>query len=156
MYKLYVPLVMLLSEEVLPDFAILSFSSSFLMLYKFVGRVFGNIHCVGAVGCYIRVWSFRRHSLENSRSFGIFSLGSGAQRGERVWAIDLDPVDGSPPLLQNPSRPPLLLPNWVVATPSLSCSPPQWQPPLPSPCLPPPSRFPPLTARIEKRRSTLN
>jgi hypothetical protein len=24
-------------------------------------------------------------------------LGSGAQMGERVWAIDLDPVDGSPP-----------------------------------------------------------
>jgi hypothetical protein len=52
LYKLYVPLVMLLSKEVLPDFAILSFSSSFLMLYKFVGRVFGNIHCVGVVGCY--------------------------------------------------------------------------------------------------------
>jgi hypothetical protein len=46
-----------------------------------------------------------------------FPLGSGAQRGERVWVIDLDPVDGSPPLLQNPSRPPLLLPNWVAATP---------------------------------------
>jgi hypothetical protein len=43
---------MLLSKEVLPDFAILSFSSSFLMLYKFVGRVFDNIHYVGAVGCY--------------------------------------------------------------------------------------------------------
>jgi hypothetical protein len=26
-----------------------------------------------------------------------FPLGSGAQRGERVWAIDLDPVDESPP-----------------------------------------------------------
>jgi hypothetical protein len=22
------------------------------MLFKFVGRVFGNIHCVGAMGCY--------------------------------------------------------------------------------------------------------
>jgi hypothetical protein len=43
---------MLLSMEVLPDFAVLSFSSSFLMLYKFVGRVFGNIHCVEAVGRY--------------------------------------------------------------------------------------------------------
>jgi hypothetical protein len=52
LYKLYVSLVMLLSKEVLPDFTILSFSSSFLMLYKFVGRVFGNFHCVGAVGCY--------------------------------------------------------------------------------------------------------
>jgi hypothetical protein len=31
-----------------------------------------------------------------------FSLGSGAQMGERVWAIDLDPVDGSPP---SPSQP---------------------------------------------------
>jgi hypothetical protein len=33
----------------------------------------------------------------NSRSFGIFPLGSGAQMGERVWAFDLDPMDGSPP-----------------------------------------------------------
>jgi hypothetical protein len=33
----------------------------------------------------------------NSRSFGIFPLGSGAQMGERVRAIDLDPMDGSPP-----------------------------------------------------------
>jgi hypothetical protein len=42
MYKLYVPLVMLLSREVLPDFSLLSVSISFLMLFKFVGRVFGN------------------------------------------------------------------------------------------------------------------
>jgi hypothetical protein len=34
LYKLYVPLVMLLSREVLPDFAIISFSISFLILYK--------------------------------------------------------------------------------------------------------------------------
>jgi hypothetical protein len=33
----------------------------------------------------------------NSRSFDIFSLGSGAQMGERVRAFDLDPMDGSPP-----------------------------------------------------------
>jgi hypothetical protein len=33
----------------------------------------------------------------NSRSFGIFLLGSGAQMGERVRAFDLDPMDGSPP-----------------------------------------------------------
>jgi hypothetical protein len=58
-----------------------------------------------------------------------FPLGSGAQRGERVWAIDLDPVDGSPPLLPNPSRPlsfspidcsrplPLLLSSPLVAAP---------------------------------------
>jgi hypothetical protein len=45
MYKLYVFLVMLLSGEV-------SVSISFLMLFKFCGRVFGNIHCVGAMGCY--------------------------------------------------------------------------------------------------------
>jgi hypothetical protein len=41
--------VMLLSREVLPDFAILSFSMCFI---SFVGRVFGNIHCVGSVECY--------------------------------------------------------------------------------------------------------
>jgi hypothetical protein len=69
--------------------------------------------------CGIGVWSFRRHSSENSRSFHNFPLGSRAQRGERVWAIDLDPVDGSPPLLPNPSRP-------------LSFSPIGLQPPPPS------------------------
>jgi hypothetical protein len=41
---------MLLSREVLPDFAILSFS---MCCISHVGRVFGNIHCVGSVGCYI-------------------------------------------------------------------------------------------------------
>jgi hypothetical protein len=49
LYKLYVSLVMLLSREVLPDFAILSFS---MCCISFVGRVFGNIHFVGSVGCY--------------------------------------------------------------------------------------------------------
>jgi hypothetical protein len=49
LYKLYASLVMLLSREVLPDFAILSFS---MCCISFVGRVFGNIHCVGSVGCY--------------------------------------------------------------------------------------------------------
>jgi hypothetical protein len=38
LYKLYVPLVMLLSREELPDFAILSFSTSFLVLHKFCGK----------------------------------------------------------------------------------------------------------------------
>lgn len=52
MYKLYVPLVMLLSREVLPDFSLFSVSISFLLLFEFVGRVFGNTHCVGAMGCY--------------------------------------------------------------------------------------------------------
>jgi hypothetical protein len=37
-YKLYVPLVMLLSGEVLLDFALLSIFISFLMLFKFCGR----------------------------------------------------------------------------------------------------------------------
>jgi hypothetical protein len=32
------PLVVLLSREVLPDFAILSFSISFLVLHKFSGK----------------------------------------------------------------------------------------------------------------------
>jgi hypothetical protein len=50
LYKLYASLVMLLSREVLPDFAILSFS---MCCISFVGRfVFGIIHCVGSVGCY--------------------------------------------------------------------------------------------------------
>jgi hypothetical protein len=38
MYKLYVPLVMLLSGKVLPDFALLFVSISFLMLFKFCGK----------------------------------------------------------------------------------------------------------------------
>jgi hypothetical protein len=38
LYKLYVPLVMILSREVLPEFAILSFSISFLVLHKFCGN----------------------------------------------------------------------------------------------------------------------
>jgi hypothetical protein len=38
MYKLYVPLVMLLSGEVLPDFVLLSVSISFLMFFKFCGK----------------------------------------------------------------------------------------------------------------------
>jgi hypothetical protein len=54
MYKLYVPLVMLLSREVLPDFSLISVSISFLMLFEFVGRVFGNTHCVGAMECYMQ------------------------------------------------------------------------------------------------------
>jgi hypothetical protein len=40
MYKLYVPLVMLFSREVLPDFALLYVSISFLMLFKFCGKGF--------------------------------------------------------------------------------------------------------------------
>ena len=50
-----------------------------------------------------------------------FPLGSGAQMGERVRAIDLDPMDGSPPLLPNPSRP-LSLSPIVAAAPSLFLS----------------------------------
>jgi hypothetical protein len=85
-----------------------------------------------------------------------FSLGSGAQRGERVWGIDLDPVDGSPPLLPNPSRPPLRLPNWVAVAPLplLLSSPMAATPyPLHVSLLP---LDPPHAARIEKRTSTLN
>jgi hypothetical protein len=52
MYKLYVPLVMLLSREVLLDFSLLSVSIFFLCCLSFVGRVFRNINCVGAMGCY--------------------------------------------------------------------------------------------------------
>jgi hypothetical protein len=48
-----------------------------------------------------------------------FMLGSGAQMGERVWAIDLDLMDGSPPLLPNPSRP-LSFSPMVAAAPTLA------------------------------------
>jgi hypothetical protein len=38
--KLYVPLVMLLSREVLPDFVLFSVSITFLMCYMFCGKGF--------------------------------------------------------------------------------------------------------------------
>jgi hypothetical protein len=38
MHKFYVPPVMLLTREVLPDFSLLSVSISFLMLFKFCGN----------------------------------------------------------------------------------------------------------------------
>ena len=50
LYKLYASLVMLLSREVLPDFAILSFSMCCMSLVE--RFFFGIIHCVGSVGCY--------------------------------------------------------------------------------------------------------
>jgi hypothetical protein len=40
MSKFYVPLVMLLSREVLPDFVLFSVSITFLMWYKFCGKGF--------------------------------------------------------------------------------------------------------------------
>jgi hypothetical protein len=40
MSKLYVPLVMLPSREVLPDFVLFSVSITFLMWYKFCGKGF--------------------------------------------------------------------------------------------------------------------
>jgi hypothetical protein len=84
-----------------------------------------------------------------------FPLGLGAQRGERVWAIDLDPVDGSPPLLPNPSRP--------LSFSLMDCSRPL-PPWLSSPLAAAPYSLhgsllpldPPHAARIEKRGSTMN
>jgi hypothetical protein len=84
-----------------------------------------------------------------------FPLGSGAPRGERVWAIDLDPVDGSPPLLPNPSHPLSFSRIGLQPPPPSLALLPIGSRPLPSPWLHPPSRSP-HTARIEKRRSTLN
>jgi hypothetical protein len=62
--------------------------------------------------------------------------------GERVRAIDLDLMDGSPPLLPNPSRPPLPLPNCCSRPLPLPLLP-ICSRPLPSPRLPHPSRSPP-------------
>jgi hypothetical protein len=57
----------------------------------------------------------------NSRSFGIFSLGPGAQMGQRVRAIDLDPMNGSP--LSSPTLADTLsLSPVVAAAPSLFLS----------------------------------
>jgi hypothetical protein len=61
-----------------------------------------------------------------------FPLGSGAQIGERVWAIDLNPVDGSPPSSPTLAAPspssqfvaaaplPLFLSSPLAAAPTLS------------------------------------
>jgi hypothetical protein len=84
----------------------------------------------------------------------IFPLGSGAQMGERVRAIDLNPMDGSPPLssptLADPSPSPI-----VAAAPSLFLSSPF------AAALYPLHHFLlpldlPHAARIVKRRITLN
>jgi hypothetical protein len=60
----------------------------------------------------------------NNRSFGIFSLGSGAQMGECVRAFDLDPMDGSPtsPTLANPLSSQLLQPPPTLSTPLAAAS----------------------------------
>jgi hypothetical protein len=120
---------------------------------------FSFLSCSMALGFGVQEASLRK----TVDLLAFFSLGSGAQMGERVRAFGLDPMDGSP-LLSNPSRPPLLLPI-VAAAPTLSTL-----------CPPPPSLFLsspwaaalyplhcfllPLylhhAARIEKRRSTLN
>jgi hypothetical protein len=104
----------------------------------------------------IGVWSFRRHSSENNRSFSIFfrwgrELKGESEFGPLIWIRWM----GAP--LSSPT----------LATP-LSFSPIGLQPPppslallligsrpLPSPWLPPPSRSP-HAARIEKRRNTLD
>jgi hypothetical protein len=47
MYELHVsPLVMLVSKEVLPDFALFSLFITSLVLHKFSERSVGNIQCV--------------------------------------------------------------------------------------------------------------
>jgi hypothetical protein len=51
MYKLCVSLVMQLSKEMLPNFL-----SPFFVCFLICGRVFGNTHCVGAMGCYTQTW----------------------------------------------------------------------------------------------------
>jgi hypothetical protein len=89
---------------------------------------------------------------------------------ELKWESEFGPLIsirwmGALPLLPNPSRPPLLLPNGCSRPhpfhpfgrrppPSLPLFP-IGSRSLPSPWLPPPSRSP-NAARIEKRRSTLN
>jgi hypothetical protein len=58
---------MLLSREVLPNFALLSVSISFLMLFKFCGKgFFGNIHCVGVMGCYTIISRFIQINIQDS------------------------------------------------------------------------------------------
>jgi hypothetical protein len=83
-----------------------------------------------------------------------FPLESRAQMGERVRAIDLDPMDGSP--LSTPTlADPLSLSLIVAAAPSLFLS-----SPFAAALYPLHDFLTPLdlphAARIEKRRSTLN
>jgi hypothetical protein len=86
----------------------------------------------------------------NSRSFGIFFCWGQELR----WESEFGPLIsirwmGAPPLLPNPSRPSLPLPNCcsrplpLPLLPICSC-------PLPSPQLPPPSRSPPRSKDREE------
>jgi hypothetical protein len=82
------------------------------------------------LSCSVALWFGDSGGISqgSSRSFGIFfPLGSGAQMGERVWAIDLDPMDGSPPLLPTLADPFSL--SQIVAAAPPSSSPPHLQPP---------------------------
>jgi hypothetical protein len=103
--------------------------------------------------CGIGVWSFRRHSSGNSRSFGIFFRWG----RELKWESKFGPLIsirwmGAPfssPTLADPSPtpqwlqpPPPFPPLWPPPPPSLPLFP-IGSRPLPSPWLPPPSKSPP-------------
>jgi hypothetical protein len=109
---------------------------------------FSFLSCSVALGSEF-LEAFLRETVD---LLAFFPLGSGAQMGERVRAVDLDPMDGSLPLLPNPSRPPL--PN-CCSRPSLFLSSPFAASlyPLHDFLLP---LDLPHAARNEKRRSTLN
>jgi hypothetical protein len=79
-----------------------------------------------------------------------FPLGSGAQRGERVWGIDLDQVDGSPLSSPTLAAPLSFSPIGLQPPPSSLALLPNGSHPLPSPCLPPPSRSPPRSKDREE------
>ena len=72
--------------------------------------------------CGIGVWSFRRHSSENSRSFGIFFRWGRELKGESEFGplMSIRWI-GAPPLLPSPSRP-LSLSPIVADAPSLFLS----------------------------------
>jgi hypothetical protein len=63
-----------------------------------------------SVFCAIGAWSFRRHNLSVAVELSWLLRWGRKRMWERVWAIDLDTLDGSPlSPPSNPSRPPLSL-----------------------------------------------
>jgi hypothetical protein len=101
--------------------------------------------------CGIGVWSFRRHSSENSRSFGIFFRWGRELKGESEFGplISIRWM-GAPLSSPTLAAAPLLSPIGLQPPPSSLALLPNGSCPLSSPCLPPPSRSPPRSKDREE------
>jgi hypothetical protein len=77
--------------------------------------------------CGIGVWSFRRHSSRNSRSFGIFSVGVGSSNGRASLGHWFRSSGWEPPLSYPTLADPLSLSPICCSCPPPSSSPPLGQ-----------------------------